>query len=198
MVKCTEEGKLGMVRVISGIYRGHLLKVPRGWKGRPTGDRVKEALFDILGARVQESRFLDLYAGTGNVGIEAVSRGARRVCFVDQNSKAVQAIYENLGFLNGDISAQIYVIKLHVLRALKLMANRKELYDIVFLDPPYEQGLEKPTIEIIGNSGLLLPDGVIIVESSKREVLPARVDNLMLTRQHKYGDTLLTFYSFKT
>ena len=187
-----------MVRVISGIYRGRLLKVPRGWKGRPTGDRVKEALFDILGGKVQQSRFLDLYAGTGNVGIEAVSRGARRVCFVDQNSKAVQGIYENLHFLPGDLSIQIYVIKLDVLKALKLMANRKELYDIVFLDPPYEQRLEKPAIEMISNSGLLLPDGVIIVESSKREVLPAWVDDLILTRQHKYGDTLLTFYSFKT
>ncbi|HAU31677.1 MAG: Methyltransferase [Desulfotomaculum sp. 46_296] len=187
-----------MVRVISGIYRGRLLKVPRGWKGRPTGDRVKEALFDILGGRVQESRFLDLYAGTGNVGIEAISRGARQVCFVDQNSKAVQAIYENLRFLPGDLSAQIYVIKLNVLKALKLMANRKELYNIIFLDPPYEQRLEKPTIEMISSCGLLLPDGVIIVESSKREVLPARVDDLTLTRQQRYGDTLLTFYSFQT
>lgn len=187
-----------MVRVISGIYRGRQLKVPRGWKGRPTGDRVKEALFDILGARVQGSRFLDLYAGTGNVGIEAVSRGARRVCFVDQNSKAVQAIYENLHFLPEDLSAQIYVIKLNVLKALKLIANRKELYDIVFLDPPYEQSLEKPTIKMISSCGLLLPDGVIIVESSKREVLPDRVDDLTQTRQQRYGDTLLTFYSYRT
>ncbi len=183
-----------MVRVVSGICRGRMLKVPRGWKGRPTNDRVKEALFDMLGGRVSESCFLDLYAGTGNVGIEAVSRGARRVCFVDQNSKAVQAIYENLRFLPEDLAAQVFVLKLNVLKAIKLMANRKELYDLVFLDPPYEQLLERPTLEMISNCGLLLPDGVIIVESSKREVLPARVNDLTLSRQQRYGDTLLTFY----
>lgn len=182
-----------MVRVIAGTAKGRHLKVPRIWAGRPTGDRVKEALFNILGAEVCGSRFLDLYAGTGNVGIEAISRGAAQVYFVEQDRRAVRAIYDNLYSLS--LVSGACVIKQHVFTALKLLSNRNDRFNLIFLDPPYETCLELPTIEMISEYGLLVPGGVIIVESSKREVLPSRVNNLIFVRQERYGDTLLTFYS---
>ncbi|HAP93367.1 MAG TPA: 16S rRNA (guanine(966)-N(2))-methyltransferase RsmD [Desulfotomaculum sp.] len=182
-----------MVRVIAGAAKGRHLKVPRNWPGRPTGDRIKEALFNILGQEVSGSRFLDLYAGTGNVGIEAISRGATQVYFVEQDRRAVRTIYDNLYSLS--LVSSACVIKQNVFTALKLLSNRNDRFNLIFLDPPYENCLELPTIEMISEYGLLVPGGVIIAESSKREVLPSRVSNLMLGRQERYGDTLLTFYS---
>lgn len=183
-----------MVRVIAGTAKGRHLKIPRSWPGRPTGDRVKEALFNILGQEVCGNRFLDLYAGIGSVGIEAISRGAVQVYFVEQDRRAVKAIYNNLYSLS--LISSACVLKQNVFAALKLLSNKNDRFNLIFLDPPYEKCLELPTLEIISECGLLVPRGVIIVESSKRKVLPSRVSNLIFVRQERYGDTLLTFYRY--
>ena len=181
-----------MIRVIAGVCKGRLLKTPPNWPGRPTADRVKEALFNILSPVLPGSKFLDLFAGSGNVGIEALSRGAESVFFVEQDRRAVKAIFENLSALSLKNGAR--VLPADVFAAIKRLARAGECFDLIFLDPPYERHLERPALEKIAGSGLLKPGGIIIAESSKREVLPSRIDSLVLVRQEKYGDTMLTFF----
>jgi len=181
-----------MVRVIAGTFKGRNLKIPSNWPGRPTADRIKEALFNILAPAIRGSKFLDLFAGSGNVGIEALSRGADSVCFVEKDSRMVNAIFGNLNRLQAKTG--IHVLQEDVLDALQWLHKKGESFDIIFLDPPYRKGMESPAIESISAYNLLKPDGILIAESDKREVLPSGFKNLTLTRQEKYGDTLLTFY----
>ncbi|MDK2888403.1 MAG: rRNA (guanine966-N2)-methyltransferase [Thermoanaerobacter sp.] len=178
------------MRVIAGIARKRNLKVPRGWSGRPTADRVKESLFNILGPRVPGSRFLDLYAGTGNVGIEALSRGAARAVFVERDKRAVKAIRDNL--MQVGLAGKAEVLPQDVLGVLKQLEGQR--FDIIFMDPPYGQGLEIPTLEAIDRYGLLADGGVIVAESSKRLESPVHVGGLVQCRRHVVGDTVLLFY----
>ncbi|OAT81833.1 16S rRNA (guanine(966)-N(2))-methyltransferase RsmD [Desulfotomaculum copahuensis] len=179
------------MRVIAGTARGRRLKAPRGWPGRPTADRVKEALFNILAARVPGSSFLDLFAGTGNVGIEALSRGAERAVFVEKDGRAVRAIEENLAATGLEGRAQ--VLKRDMPAALAEMAGRN-CFDLIFVDPPYGRALEKKALDLIGGNGLLASGGWVIVESGKREILPREAAGLILFRQERYGDTMLSLY----
>lgn len=184
---------VAMLRVIAGAAGGRLLKVPRNWPGRPTGDRVKESLFNILGDHVCGSCFLDLYAGTGNVGIEALSRGAQQVYFVEKDHRAVKSIYNNL--YSVAMASGACVMEMEVLSALKRLSDKNAHFDIVFLDPPYEQRLEAPTLKKLSEYDLIKSGGIVVVESSKREAMPSMPGKLLLKRQQRYGDTLLTFYS---
>ncbi|MGB9825598.1 MAG: 16S rRNA (guanine(966)-N(2))-methyltransferase RsmD, partial [Desulfofundulus sp.] len=121
------------MRVIAGIAKKSRLKIPRGWKGRPTADRVKESLFNILSPLIPGSCFLDLYAGTGNVGIEALSRGAQRVVFVEQDKKAVRVIRDNL--VHVGFSERAELLAQDVFLALRQLGGQS--FDVIFLDPPY-------------------------------------------------------------
>ncbi len=181
-----------MVRIIAGACKGRRLKIPANWLSRPTADRVKEALFNVLAPVILGSRFLDLFAGSGNVGIEALSRGAEMVFFVEKDPRAAKTIYDNLFALSLTSSAR--VIKEDVFVALKRLDRKGERFDIIFLDPPYERRLELPVLEKLTEYNLLKPAGIIVLESSKREVLPSRLKNLILDRQERYGDTMLTFF----
>ncbi len=184
------------MRVIAGSAKKRLLKVPPGWKGRPTADRVKEAIFNILGNLVIDSNFLDLFAGTGNVGIEALSRGARRAVFVEKDPRAAGTIVQNLRLSGLDSGSR--VIAKDVFRALDELAKEEKIrgqsFNIVFLDPPYGRGFEVPVIGKVLDLALLTPGGLIIAESSKRENLPDQISGLPLVRQERYGDTLISFY----
>lgn len=183
------------MRIIAGSAKKRVLTVPRGWTGRPTADRVKESLFNILGELVLESRFLDLFAGTGNVGIEALSRGARKAVFVEQDRRAVQAVNKNLD-LTG-FSQCATVLSQDVITAIKWLAAKKETFDLIFLDPPYGYGHEVTVVSQLGSSKLLTSEGLVVAESSKREVLPGTIGNLKLFRQEKYGDTMLSFFAYQ-
>lgn len=181
-----------MLRVIAGKAKKRILHVPAGWTGRPTADRVKEALFNILGAAVVEGDFLDLFAGTGNVGIEALSRGARRACFVEKDRRAVQAIKRNLELTGFSQQAEILVGD--VFRVLHNLTERKINFDFIFADPPYDKGYEAGVMELITAGRLLGPYGLVIVEVSKRQNMPEEKNGLVLWRREKYGDTVLCFY----
>ncbi len=187
---------MSILRIIAGSAKKRLLKVPPGWKGRPTADRVKESIFNILGNLVIDSIFLDLFAGTGNVGIEALSRGARQAVFVEKDPRAARAIVQNLR--NSGLEAGSRVIVRDVYSALEELAERRsgewQAFSVVFLDPPYGMGFEVPVIGRVLELGLLAPGGLIIAESSKREVLPSGIMGLPLVRQQRYGDTLISFY----
>ncbi|MGB9903356.1 MAG: 16S rRNA (guanine(966)-N(2))-methyltransferase RsmD [Desulfotomaculales bacterium] len=181
-----------MIRVSAGNLKGRRLKTPVNWTGRPTTEMVKGALFNILAPVLEGSRFLDLFAGCGNVGIEALSRGARTVFFVEKDPRAVKVIAENLRILS--LSAFARVMRDDVFVAVKKLGRKGERFEVIFLDPPYGRHMEVPVMEAIAKSGLLQPEGVLIAESTKREVLPFRINGLVLVRQEKYGDTMLTFY----
>lgn len=178
--------------MISGSARNRRLKVPGGLAVRPTADRVKEALYNILRDHVSGCRFLDLFAGSGSIGIEALSRGANMAVFVEANYRHAAIIKENLKTCGLESGARLIAAK--VAEGLFLLAQEGQAFDIIFLDPPYLKSLEAVTLADIMRYHLLKPGGMVVVESSKRDHLPQSVDGLRLLRTEKYGDTLLSFY----
>lgn|SRR5574341_219 len=176
------------MRVTGGTGRGRKLKVPGGGV-RPTSDKVKQALFNILGERIAGSAFLDLFAGAGGIGIEALSRDAERVVFVDASRASLDIIKHNIelaGFLE---RAQIVSSK-----AEAYLRKSAEQFDIVFLDPPYAEEL-KPLLERIAESDVLKQDGIVVAEHFKKQPSPETAGGLTLYREAKYGDTVLAFYN---
>lgn len=177
------------MRLTGGQSRGRRLKRPRAAGLRPTSSRVREALFDILGPRIEGACVLDLYAGTGAVGIEALSRGARRAVFVERDKSAARLIRENLALLGRDGAAEIVVLPVEA--SLAALTLRAERFDVVFLDPPYDPGI---THEVLSSaSRLVLPGGTLIVEHpTRRPPDPLRQHSYGAARVYRYGDTSLT------
>lgn len=180
------------MRIIAGTARGRNLKSPKGMSTRPTSDRVREALFNIVTSYVPDSRFLDLFSGTGAVGIEALSRGAAKAVLVEKDRNTTKIILENLDLCRLKESAE--VLTLDVAKAISLLGHRGEIFDLIFIDPPYQKEFEKPTIEEILAQAILAPEGIVIVESNKVDLPPETVGVLRAYRREKYGDTALTFY----
>src|SRR4051794_22301040 len=175
------------MRVIAGTYGGRTLKAPPGDATRPTSDRVRESLFSILAAKTQDARVLDLFAGSGALGIEALSRGAAGATFVDNATQAVKAINGNLERLG----AEARVRQTDVLRFLDHARELGAQYDLVFLDPPYRQAehLAKPLSE--APPAVLAPGAVAVAESDRRAPLAL---TLPLHDERRYGDTLIRIY----
>lgn len=178
------------MRIIAGKYRGRRLKSPGSLATRPTSDRLRETLFNILAPRIEGARFLDLCAGTGAVGIEALSRGAAQVTFVDQSRKMVALIKENCESLNIESGAMMLVTApaSDFLRRQAKAAGPP--FDIVFFDPPYamDYGLLNHA------RGLLEGEGLLIVEHHKKTDLPEEFGDLCRFRQVRQGDSVLSFY----
>ena len=174
------------MRVIAGKAKGTRLTSVAGLGTRPTGDRVKEALFNILGPSIINSAFLDLYAGSGAMGLEALSRGSIDVVWVDANPACTAQVRRNLEIYTND-----------VLRALERLERRGVKFDVIFLDPPYNQGLVRKTLEHPATTRVLKKDGIIIAEISKKEEAPRDMSKLCLKREQRYGDTILLFYHMR-
>ena len=183
------------MRIIGGNAKGRRLKVPKGQAVRPTSDRVKEALFDILPHDLSGIRLLDLFAGTGNVSIEAISRGAAEVILIDSSEKSGKVIRENLRSVGFTDHANVRITP--VSRALRLLTRRGESFDIIFLDPPYQRNWVKACLEAIARGNLLRASGIVVVEHSAREQPKAEYGSLVLKDQRKYGDTWLSFFEDK-
>jgi 16S rRNA (guanine966-N2)-methyltransferase len=188
------------VRIITGIARSRRLKSVRGLQVRPTSDRVKESVFSILSEKVVDARVLDLFAGTGNLGLEALSRGASFAVFVDNEKRSIEVIKENiasLGFeqlaqvVQAEVPEDINKIKRSEVRGQKAEETK---FDLVFLDPPYLKDLEIPTIEALNKFNLLNDNAAVVVEHHKKTELPEDIQELKKVRQQKYGDTIVTFY----
>ena len=175
------------MRIIAGSYGGRTLSAPRGAATRPTSDRVREALFSILGARVPGARVLDLFAGSGALGLEALSRGASAVTFVDDGRAAIGAIRANLAALK----ATAEVRQTDALRFLDAAAGHDAQYDLVFLDPPYRlaERLAPPLSTAL--PAVLAPGAVVVAECDRRA--PLALD-LTLNDERRYGDTLIRIY----
>jgi 16S rRNA (guanine(966)-N(2))-methyltransferase RsmD len=181
------------MRIIAGKYRGRRLKSPPSFATRPTSDRLRETLFNVLTPSIEGVRFLDLCAGSGAVGIEALSRGAAHVTFVDQSRKMSTLIKENCETLQID-SEKIELITADASDFLRRDANRSsQPFDIIFFDPPYATDYNILNHVADGKS-LLADEGLLIIEHYKKKGLPAEVGNLRCFRQVKQGDSVLSFY----
>ena len=150
------------MRVIAGSARSLKLKTLEGLDTRPTTDRIKETLFNIIGPTIYDSIFLDLFSGSGGIGIEALSRGAKEAVFVENNPKAMRCIKDNLRFTRLESAT----MTADVMNALYRLEGEK-IFDIIFMDPPYDRGLEKKVLEYLSGSDLVYDDTTIIVEASK-------------------------------
>lgn len=175
------------MRIISGQCKGRKLKTLEGMNTRPTADRVKESLFNILGNKVYDSKVLDLFAGSGALGLEALSRGASMCVFVDSSKEAMNIVKENVKlcrkeeysrFINKDYS-----------EALKILDDK---FDIIFVDPPYSKGIEVKVLE--NAKRILSEDGIVVIETDCTDVPPDEVNELIKYDSRKYGRTIISFY----
>lgn len=175
------------MRIIGGQAKGRKLKGSLTKGIRPTQDRVREALFNILGDEVFGCRFLDLYAGYGAVGLEAASRGAEEVALVEKKGDLVKLIKENIALLG--IEAKVKVYRAEVIKLLRKLSSP---YDIIFLDPPYWKGLIEPALKELWTRNLIEEDGLVIAEHHCQEKVD--FEGLTLFRKSSYGESQLSFY----
>ena len=175
-----------MLRVIAGVLKGRRLDAPN-WPGlRPTSDRLRETLFNVLAPRIEGARFLDAYAGTGAVGIEALSRGAAHVTFVEQDPRAIQLIQTNLGKCG--VSDRHAIIR----AGLTAAATSGGEFDLLFLDPPY--GASELLAALDSAAPLVAADALLVLEHATRDEAPAAIGGLERTRTMVQGDSTLSFY----
>ncbi len=182
------------MRIIAGRFKSRLIHSPKGVDLRPTADRVKESLFGILGGFIIDKDALDLFSGTGNLGIEALSRGARSCVFVDSHRPCIAVIKQNLQSLGIQEGVEVKFKD-----AFKYIgeANAKGImFDTIFLDPPYYKDLIKKSLLSLDNYNIIKALGIVVAEHYKRDDLPdpGELNKLALFRQEKYGGTILSFY----
>ena len=192
-MKNRKEGK--KMRITAGELKNRKIKSREGRETRPTLERIKEAIFSIIGDKVEKAVFLDLYSGTGNIAIEALSRGAARAVMIEQDKDALRIIIENLNNLGLDRRARAY--KNDVFRALEILGRTNEKFDIIFLDPPYKENITTDTIKKLSEIGLLEKDGIIISEHSVYEKLDNRIDNFVKYDERDYNKKIVSFYKLK-
>jgi 16S rRNA (guanine966-N2)-methyltransferase len=186
------------MRIIAGSYRSRPLKAPPGLSTRPTSDRLRETLFNVLAPRIQGAAFLDLYAGSGAVGIEALSRRAAHVTFVERAPAALKVLRGNLERLGIGSDLSIHSDSVGAfLRSAAQARPKPERYGVVFLDPPYDEEREyTATLGLLGGSAaaLLAPGALVVAEHARKQALDDRYGSLKRTRQLKQGDAILSFY----
>jgi 16S rRNA (guanine966-N2)-methyltransferase len=189
------------LRITGGTAKNRKLIGPKsGWKNnvRPTSDRVREAIFSILGDRVREAHVLDLFAGSGSLGLEAVSRGAEKVVFVDRSSLCLNLIRRNFLQCFPGSRAEFLRFDLRTKKSFVLLQNTlsaEKKFQLIFLDPPYEKNLAETTLTMVDRAGLLSDGGVIIAEERKNAAMPERTGSLRLQEHRRYGETGIWIYT---
>lgn len=182
------------MRIIAGTAKGRALLGPKEPSGiRPTADRVRETLFNVLGQWMHELQVLDLFAGTGALALEALSRGASGAVLVDADRQAValcRANAERLGF-----SSQVEVVASKVDQALASLGQKGRSFDLVFIDPPYAAQVSTETVGALVRNAVLAPGARVVVEHDKRELVPEKIERLSRIDERKFGDTVVTVYS---
>lgn len=176
------------MKVMAGKYKGRIIQMPKGI--RPTQQKVRKALFDILGD-IKGISFLELFAGSGAIGIEAISKGAKEVVFVERNKRCVSIIKKNLSLI-GYPSYEI--IRTDVFKAIQRLNREGRSFEVIFSDPPYHQNLAKKTLQTLSIYDILAPNGLLIIEHFNKTVLPRQSGYLELFKQKRYGDTVISFY----
>ena len=184
------------MRIIAGELRGRRLLSPEGRRTRPTSDRLRETLFNILSSRIPNAVVLDLFAGTGALGLEAVSRGAASAVLVDGSAAAVSLIARNIQLFS--IEKKVRVIRWDILRNLNPLRNIEPLFDLIFLDPPYSQGMVVPALRRLVESRSMAGEARIVIEHSVSETIASDIPGLELCDQRTYGKTIVTFMSYRS
>ncbi|MBN1298866.1 MAG: 16S rRNA (guanine(966)-N(2))-methyltransferase RsmD [Actinobacteria bacterium] len=181
-----------LIRIISGKYRGFKLKIPPDYDIRPTQDRVKESIFNVLGQNIEGSRVLDLFSGSGSLGIESISRGASLVFFVDQHIKAIRLIKHNIEILN-DIESEYRIIRKDAVSFLN--AYRGTIFDIVFIDPPYKiaENNMKNVFRLLKNKTVIDADTIMVYEYFSRRDISAEVEGLKVVKNSSFGDKIVSY-----
>lgn len=183
-----------IVRVIAGSAKGKRLKAPSGKETRPITDMIKEALFNVIGPNIQDARFLDLFAGSGSVGIEALSRGAAGLVFVDNNPAAVRIIYENLDNCGFEDHYEVYCND--VLRALTVLHKNQVKFDYIYVDPPFTvEGIFMDVMKKLDQVDIIKPHGTVIIRTRRHKPLPETLSRLKRYRLNYYGESAMHYYS---
>lgn len=181
------------MRIVGGSFKGRRLSSFKGMDIRPTSDKVREAIFNILPREFPFKKVLDIFAGTGAMGLEALSRGADDVAFVDSGAEAISIIKKNIEACG----ARARVYRSDALASLRQFSRKGERFDLIIIDPPYSSTLLRESLEEIDRNGLLAPEGVIVAETSKRIKLEADLKGLELFDERRYGDTIVYFLRLK-
>ena len=185
------------MRVTGGQLVGRQLQMPKGPEIRPTLDHVRQAFFNLIGNRVEGAQVLDLFSGTGALGIEALSRGAAHVTFADRSFFCIQAIQSNLSGL-AIPQENVTIIRAEILTAIRRLRREGAALDLVLLDPPYGQHLARKSLNALAQYAIVSRTGWVVAEHDKRDPLPEQVEvkgcRLVLFRRERYGDTALTIY----
>jgi len=180
-----------VMRIISGTSRGRRLAAHRGPAIRPTSSRVKGSIFNSLGDDVAGKLVLDLFAGTGNLGLEALSRGAKRVFFVEKDAHALRLIEKNLSTCGMQMSAEIFTTDAN--RAIGIFHQRGESFDLILMDPPYRQGMVRETLRELETEPIYHEGSILVVQHDRREPLPDITQGWCVIRQRRMGDTVISF-----
>lgn len=185
------------MRITGGAARGRTLRAPRGSKIRPTADKVRAAIFNILGSRtdIAGGCWIDLFAGTGALGLDALSRGATRVIFIDDSRESCRSVRDNLE--RSGFADRAEVRKLPLPGGLRRFELRNERFDGAFVDPPYRCGLSQRTLQALGEGGLLTPGAWVVVEHGADERLAERYGSLRLENSRFYGSTGVSLYAME-
>ncbi|OGC74661.1 MAG: 16S rRNA (guanine(966)-N(2))-methyltransferase RsmD [candidate division Zixibacteria bacterium RBG_16_40_9] len=181
------------MRIISGDFKGRKLKSVGKLRIRPPLDKVKQAIFDILKNDVVDREVLDLFAGSGSLGIEAVSRGAKKVIFVESSFKNQKILKENIKMLN--LEDKVEMILANVSKFLDILSEKKQKFDLIFIDPPFLKNWAQKVLDKIEQFQILKSEGIVILHHHKKEI--PRTSRFLLVKQRKFGDNLVSFYILK-
>jgi 16S rRNA (guanine(966)-N(2))-methyltransferase RsmD len=184
------------MRIIAGVYKSRILKAPAGFKTRPTSDRLRETLFNVLAPRMEGARFIDLYAGTGAVGLEALSRGAAEVCFVETAAAAAKFIRANITALGLDNNRALSIEIADVASCLRKAAAAGRTFDLIFLDPPYDE-MKEYDLTLRALPSVMATNALVIAEHRKKDKLADEYGQLHRTRLLEQGDAALSFYQMR-
>ena len=180
------------MRIISGEFKGRRLKSPPRGEVRPIQDKIKGAIFNMLQGRIVGAKVLDLFAGSGSFGLEALSQGASHLTFVEGDWKLAQLLEQNLHLLDG--KRRGVVLQDDVISVIENLARGKKMFDLIFSDPPYGRDLAKLSLLRVAEYGILTPSGIMIIEVGKKQDLPEGVRDLVLVERRLYGGTAVVFY----
>lgn len=180
------------MRIIAGELKGRRLTSPSDYRVRPTTDKVKEAIFSMISPYIQDSIIFDMFAGTGNLGLEAISRGAKRAYFIDRDRTSIGLVRQNVLYCKVEDRAVIMMADY-----ASAIGKLSEQADVIFLDPPYDAGYMVNCIEMISENDLLVDDGVIVAEHSSAETLPEEIGEMMLIKTKRYGKISVSLYEKK-
>ena len=181
------------MRIIAGEAKNRIIKTRKGFDTRPTLESVKESLFSIIAPYIEGSVFLDLFSGSGSISLEAISRGAKRAVMIEKDGEALKYIIENIDNLGFSDRCRAY--KNDVIRAIEILGRKNEKFDIIFMDPPYQDNVTKKVLKAIDKANILAEDGLIICEHHLLEDLEDNIASFRKIDERKYNKKILTFYT---